>query len=237
MSRVKADRKRMLIAYYPYSNDIDLYHGMIQGMLSEKFLVIDYEDLKKGFFRLEDIDAIYLNWLENGMSEKDRALISQAAQMRIPIYWTFHNRISHNRLMENECRENMIFLLQNVSDIIVLSRSSIPYLYEYAPNLEREKIHYMPHPEYIGNYGALENPVLKKAISEKKFVFGCIGNIRDDKNIELVIQAFKRFPYKQTSTLFIVGRLEEADYLAKLTELIGGGRKVSFYFRSIFPII
>lgn len=218
--------KNRIIAYYPYSNNASSYHGLIQGMISEKFHVIDYNDLKKNIFQLNDIAAVYMNWIEDTMDDHDRALLLKAAKSGIKIYWVFHNRVSHERDMERECRANITFLLENVSDIIILSRSSIKYLYEYIPELDQNKIHYLPHPDFIGNYGAVENTGFKEDISKSGFVFGCIGMLRPDKNIELTIKAFKRFSYRYESKLFIVGRLDREDYLEPLEKLIGDDENI-----------
>lgn len=218
--------KNHIIAYYPYTYNTSAYHGLIQELLSEKFYIVDYNDLKKDIFSLNDIDAIYLNWIEDGMDERDRTLILRAATAGIKIYWVFHNRVSHEREQGIECRSNISFLLENVSDIIILSHSSVKYLYEYAPQLDESKIHYLPHPEYIGNYGSLENKTFKKKIGESRFVFGCIGSLRPDKNIELAIRAFQRFPYRQDSKLFIVGGLDREDYLEPLVKLIDNDENI-----------
>ena len=219
-------KKEKIIAYYPYSCNTNAYHGLIQEMLSERFFVIDYNDLKKDIFQINDIEAIYFNWIEDKMDERDRALILKAQETGVRTYWVFHNRISHNRDMERECRTNIIFLMENVSDIIILSRSSVKYLYEYVPWLDQNKIQYLPHPEYIGNYGALENTAFQSDIGKSKFVFGCIGNLRPDKNIELIIKAFKGFPYRKESKLFIVGGSDGEDYLEMLESLIDSDENI-----------
>lgn len=57
--------KNHIIAYYPYSYNIyRTYHGMIREALSEKNFVIDYDGVKK-IFQLNDIDVLYLNWIED----------------------------------------------------------------------------------------------------------------------------------------------------------------------------
>ena len=214
--------KDHIIAYYPYSYSIyTTYHGMIREMISEKYFIIDYYDVKKNIFQLNDIDALYLNWIEDIMDEHDRTLILKAVESGIRIYWVFHNLVTHNRHKEKECRANITFLLKNVTDIIILSHSSMKYLYEYVPQLDQDKIHYLPHPEYVGVYGPLENSKLKTGIAASRFVFGCIGILRQDKNIELVIQAFKQFPYKHESKLFIAGKSYQEGYLEALETLIG----------------
>jgi glycosyltransferase involved in cell wall biosynthesis len=219
-------KKEKIIAYYPYSCNTNAYHGLIQEMLSERFFVIDYYDVKKDIFQINDIDAIYFNWIEDKMDELDRALILKAHEAGVRTYWVFHNRVSHNRDMERECRTNIVFLMKNVSDIIILSRSSVKYLYEYVPRLDQNKLHYLPHPEYIGNYGALEDTAFQGDIDKSRFVFGCIGNLRPDKNIELIIEAFKCFPYRRESKLFIIGGPDGEDYLEMLENLIDSDENI-----------
>lgn len=222
--------KNHIIAYYPYHyNTYRTYHGMMREMLTEKYFVIDYYDVKKNIFQLHDIDALYLNWIEDKMDEHDRMLILKAVEAEIRVYWTFHNRISHNKCKEKTCKANITFLLENVTDIIILSHSSMKYLYEYVPQLDQDKIHYLPHPEYVGVYGALENAKLVKSIATSRFVFGCIGDLRQDKNIELVIKAFKQFPYENGSKLFIAGKPYSEDYLDILKKLIDDNENILLF--------
>ena len=85
--------KNNIIAFYPYSYSANTYHGMIQEMLAEKYFVVDYNDLKKGIFQLEDIDAIYLNWIEDAMNDSDKELIVNAVAAGSKVYLVFHNRV------------------------------------------------------------------------------------------------------------------------------------------------
>lgn len=219
---MKAD----IIAFYPYSYSANTYHGMIQEMISERYYVVDYVDLKKGIFQPKDIDAIYLNWIEDIMNEDDKNLILDSIAIGVKVYWVFHNRVSHDRIKEKLCRENIVFLIQNVSAVIVLSMKSINYLYEYCPDLVESKVHFLPHQEYIGNYGVLEDKELKNYLCTEKFVFGCLGNMRPDKNIELLIRAFKRFSNNQNCNLLIVGGADNQEYLKSLKRLKGNNTNI-----------
>lgn len=221
--------KNNIIAFYPYSLSTNSYHGMIQEMLEEEYFVIDYSDLKKDFFHPEEINAIYFNWIEDVMDDVDRELIIRSAKAGVRIFWTFHNRVSHAAQKEKECRENILFLIEHVSDIIILSRASISYLQEYAFDIKESKIHFLPHPEYIGNYGSLEDKELKEKFCGTEFVFGSIGSIRPDKNIELLIKAFQRFSHYKNSMLLISGGIDSHahnGYLESLEKLIGDNKNV-----------
>lgn len=219
--------KDKIVAFHPYSHVTSTYIGTIQEMIAEKYFVIDYKDLRKGIFQPEDISAIYLNWIEDGMSARDKMVIESAVKCGIRVYWVFHNRVSHNKWKEKECRENIIFLIRNVTDIIILSRASAQYLYEYDANVEESKIHYLPHQDYIGNYLSLEDKIIKNRIGQSKFVFGCIGSIRADKNIELTIKAFQQFAHNQDCVLFIAGECESEEYLASLEKLRENAENIS----------
>lgn len=217
--------KTNIIAFYPYTVNTHQYSGMIQQMISEKFFVVDYKDLRNGIFQLEDIDALYFNWIEEVMDHRDRNLIIDAMAYGIKVYWVFHNRVSHERRREQSCRDNIIFLIQHVSDIIILSHVSSGYLYEYVPNMKAD-IHFLPHQEYIGNYGSIVNKELKESCAHSKFIFGCIGDIRHDKNIELTIETFQRFSNNQECTLFIAGRTYSEEYLDSLKKLKGDCKNI-----------
>ncbi len=211
--------KNNTIAFYPYSYNSNMYIGMIQDMFSEKFDVVDYSDLKKGIFSIKQVDAIYLNWIEDSMNEDDKSLIIDAVSAGIKVYWVFHNRISHDPNREEKCRENIVFLIKNVSNIIILSHASRKYLYEYVPEYDEGKVRYLPHQEYIGNYGTLEDKGLRQKLVGAELVFGSLGNIRQDKNIELLIRAFKKFSGNKKCKLLIVGGTNNREYLDKLEGL------------------
>ena len=213
--------KNNIIAFYPYSYNSNTYIGMIRDMIAEKYSVVDYNDLKKGIISLEQVDAIYLNWIEDGMNDEDRKLIIDSINAGIKVYWVFHNRVSHDSNKESTSKENIVFLIKNVSDIIVLSNASIKYLYEYVSDVKEDKIHYLPHQEYIGKYGVLEDKALKNEVSGAELIFGCLGNIRQDKNIELLIKAFKSFSGNRKCKLLIIGGTNNRDYLNSLEKLIG----------------
>lgn len=226
--------KDKIIAFYPYSHVTSTYIGTIQQMISERYFVIDYKDLRNDIFHLDDISAIYLNWIEDMMSSRDKALMETAIKRGVKVYWVFHNRVSHNKWREKECRENIVFLIRNVTDIIILSHASVQYLYEYDSNVEKSKIHYLPHQDYIGNYWAWEDKKLRSQIDQSKFVFGAIGSIRSDKNIELTIKAFRQFAYKRDSVLFIAGECNSKEYLKSL-ELLRGGEENIFLIPNRIP--
>ena len=218
--------KDNIIAYYPYSYSANAYHGMIQEMISERYSVVDYNDLKKGIFQPKEIDAIYLNWIEDIMDESDKEMLIHFISNGVKVIWVFHNRVSHDSCKTKKCKENILFLIHNVSDIIVLSHASVRYLYEYVEDLEKDKVHYLPHQEYIGNYGVLEDKKLKATLDKAEFVFGCFGNIRPDKNIELLIKAFKNFEYNQNCILLIVGSIDSNNYLEYLEDLKGDNKNI-----------
>lgn len=214
----KVDMKTDIVAFYPYSYNSNAYHGMIQKMLSKRYCVVDYQDVKREIIPLENLDVIYLNWIEDVMDESDRKLFLKAKEYGIRIIWVFHNRVSHDASREKKCRDNICFILKHAYRIVILSHESVKYLLEYDSNLEKKKIHYLPHPNYLTAYGELPDAEVKSRVPKDKFVYGCIGTLRSDKNLELIIEAFIRMPDNEKSILLIVGEPSSEDYYKTLQE-------------------
>lgn len=220
--------KTDIIAFFPYSYNSNIYHGMIQDMLSKQYCVVNYCDVKKGLVSLENIDVIYLNWIEDVMDEVDRRLLLRAEKCGIKIIWVFHNRVSHDANKEIMCRENICFLIKHIHKIVVLSHESVKYLLEYDSDLDRGGIFYLPHQNYLTAYGELEDLELKSRLPKDKFVYGCIGTLRPDKNFELVIRAFTRMPDNEKCVLLIIGEPSSEGYYATLQELSKDNENIYF---------
>lgn len=219
--------KTDIIAFFPYSYNSNIYHGMIQDMLSKQYCVVNYCDVKKGLVPLKNIDVIYLNWIEDVMDEVDRRLLLRAEKCGTKIIWVFHNRVSHDANKEMACKENICFLIKHAHKIVVLSHESVKYLLEYTSDLERG-IFYLPHQNYLTAYGELEDLELKNRLPKDKFVYGCIGSLRPDKNFELVIKAFTRMSDNEKCILLIVGEPSSEGYYATLQELSKDNTNIYF---------
>jgi glycosyltransferase involved in cell wall biosynthesis len=201
------------------------YIGIMTGFLQSKYDVIDYNDLKRGIFALEDIDVIYLNWIEEKMDETDMNLLSRAKSLGINIVWVFHNRISHNSLDENKEIEKARYLANVSTNIILHSRTSINYLKELEPKTDERKTHYIPHLEFIGEYYSYGDIAKKYNISDDKLVFGLIGYIGRQKNIDKLIEAFKDIN-DDNCRLIVAGSSNDNEYVDGLRNMIKNDSRI-----------
>ena len=140
------------LAFYPYLPYYDSYIGVILGMLSSDFKVIDYEYLRSEIFPLEHISYIYLNWLEDKLDERDYRILVNAHKIGIRIIWVFHNRIPHNLLDSSKVLPKMKFLVE-ISDVVILhSKKSKALLFKYSDTINENSVYYIPHPDYFDMY-------------------------------------------------------------------------------------
>ncbi len=203
----------MVLAFYPYNPDGCSYIGTMQGFLTNKYQVINYFHVRNGLISLNDVDCIYLNWIEDILSEDDCFFLRNAREKGISIIWVFHNRIPHDT-NENESIKKVQFIAEISSKIILHSKSSLQILNDLTGCRYEEKTVYLPHPDYIGDYFGSNNLREKYGYTEKDIVFGFFGLLRPYKNIEILIEAFSYLMdegYKNVR-LLISGSKEDSDY-------------------------
>lgn len=209
------------IAFYPYTFESNTYAAMIQYMLSKYYCIYDYIDLKRGY--LKDVDILFFNWIENVLDTNDKEIIKKARKKGTQIVWIFHNRKAHRNSNSSVSKENIRFILQHATDIIVLSPSSVKYLGEYAVDLSNKNISYVPHPDYFSNYGMImneeKNHIISRLHNNKKIVFGLLGTLRRDKNVDLAIKAFLQLPTSEDYGLIIAGAPEDVAYYDEIVKL------------------
>ncbi len=200
----------------------------MQLMLELKYSVIDYWSLKEGWYSLGAIRTIYLNWIEKRLDRTDRALLRKAKLLNINVVWVFHNKIPHDVSNILEMENNICFLIRNSTHIIIHSRNSIEILKGYEKNLNINKVCYIPHPNYIGDYGAYRG-IKKMPDFGESFVFAFLGQIRPYKNIEVLLAAFKMLKDKYDCSLMLAGMAPSQEYLDRLTQLVKGQNGIYFF--------
>lgn len=213
------------IAIYPYKPNQSSYMGMITGFLQAKYNVVDYLKVKQGIYDIEDIDVIYLNWLEGSLDDEDIYLLKQAKAQGINIIWVFHNRIAHDAADENQAIKRAGFLVNVSTHIIIHSKMSIRYLKEFVPDMNEKKVHYIPHPDFVGDYYSFGNIREKYQFSEEEIVFSTIGWISQYKNLEVLIEAFKGFQNGKCR-LIIAGNANDREYVNMLSKLIADDERI-----------
>ncbi len=217
----------MILAFYPYLPDQCSYLGTMFGFLSDKYQIINYEYAREGFVSLEQIDCIYLNWIENELKEADKEYIERAVLKGIPVVWVFHNRIPHDS-DETSALEKITWIAVHSTRIIVHSRRSIDILMKETPGIDPEKCCYIPHPDFCGDYYGGEDLRAKYKYQDKDVVFGFFGLLRRYKNLELLVEAFRglRKAGMAEGRLLIAGRSESESYARELVSIIQGDENI-----------
>lgn len=213
------------ILFYPYKTEYNSYVGMMRCALSKHYHVSDYVENKD--YIDDSIAVIYLNWIEDVMDEEDREILSKAKLKGIKIIWVFHNKVSHNKDKQKYSLDNIKFLINISTNIIIHSHNSRSVLENYGLS-DVLKVVYIPHPEFINNYGYIKSDEVLKKIENKKCVFGFIGNVREDKNALLSIKAFKQMKYKDECLLLISGKASNMEYSMRLINEIDGDDNILF---------
>lgn len=210
---------KKIIAFYPYTNPEMTYINSVQSMIQSKYYVASYQDVKNGLFDLKDVGVLYLNWIEGNSDLEDKKFLERSKSLGVKIVWVFHNKIPHDINDISGAIEWIKFYI-NISDkICILSRDSISVIKKYCPDADVSKIHYLPHQDYINMYGYLNKPNGIVNNSDKYMVYGCFGQIRPYKNIELLIEAFNCFKYRDNSKLIIAGRPINIEYVETLKKM------------------
>lgn len=223
----------MKIAVFPYAQSYDNEYTTIkQKIISEFGEFSDYKKLRKEWKELLDIDVIMVDWIENYFEKEDYIILLLARLLKKKVIWTFHNKRPHE--IKNEKYAWIYrYLIFISSHIVIHSKNSISCLKEYFPFINKRKVHYVPHPNYIDAYKKSDLDVRKKYnIKESEFVFLFYGSVRPYKNIEMLLEAFSGINNENVK-LLIAGSPYNADYVRKISGLIGPNHNVVFDLRYI----
>lgn len=223
---------RNIVAFFPYSLCQTSYIYTMQGFLESKYKVIDYSNLLDGVYDLWEIKSIYLNWSENVFKDNDIGLIKKAKCCGVKIVWVYHNKIPHDSDKTDMAIKNTRFFIK-ISDVIIIhSRQSIEILKQFEPKLKYEKVIFLPHPEFVGDYFEYMQPA-ETPQHKDKFLFAFYSQIRPYKNIEILINAFNRFDKSYECELVIVGQAPSKEYFDLLKEMSQDNDKITITDRYI----
>lgn len=210
---------KKIVAIEPLTNCEMTYINTMQSMISSKYSVVSYQDAKKGYYNVKDLGVLYLNWIEAYTSDNDKSFIKSAKAEGVKIVWVFHNKFPHDAKDKEKALENIKFYISIADKICILSHKSVEVLQKYCNGLDVRKIHFLPHQDFFDMFGKLSNPRFDIDISDDCVRFSCLGQIRPYKNIELLIEAFQKFRYKDRAKLLIAGRPIDMEYVEKLKKI------------------
>lgn len=210
-----------------------------------KYIDILVDQLKRQGYRVHALDGIFsspkhfraiklvhLNWFEN-VDDSSFFLALRSFMRKVfvlavikaskkKLVWTMHNRVSHEKRLSFFSRIITDLLVKHSHRIIIhceVSRTLL--LNKHAGS--GEKIFYLPHPDFIGVYGAPhERAPGNRPPLPLRLLF--VGAVKPYKNLELLIPAVGTF--KEKVNLLIAGNPVTPAYRDKIQEMAAAAENV-----------
>ncbi len=223
----------------------NFYLGNLTKTISDKFRVVGMDQVLRGhlgaFFAAK---ICHLNWLENIRGNNGlRCLLNFIFRLGFlcclkifqkKIVWTVHNKVAHDQKRGRKYSKILMKILMRWSDRIhILCSETI----DEIPELKRfrEKIFCIPHGDYFQNFGDGKIDIrVKYGISQKTKIIFSTGKIGPYKNLELLIDGFKKAKLSQSDfVLLICGKCNDENYRKEIQKKIGACQSIITDFRFI----
>jgi glycosyltransferase involved in cell wall biosynthesis len=208
----------MKVAFSPFENKgnkyVDIMVSIINNIKEVKIVPFNFKDYLLFSKKIWGVDIIWLNWYESTTAAIKKILrIIVLFLFRFSgkkIIYVLHNKKPHDT--HKSIFTNLLYgSIYYFSNIIIIhsemSRQVVPEKYAH-------KIRYIPHPNYINEYGEIKCD--DNADTKLRLLF--LGQIRPYKNIELLINVVSGFGDNELE-LTIVGKPVSQEYMQKLQTL------------------
>ena len=230
--------KREKIVYIPhqsiYSTSNRYSINMIH-ILEQKYYVRFKIAKPTAVFDILDTKAVILNWVETELDKHMKQNILWHRLLGVKIVWVFHNKYPHDTQKDERISDNIEWLADNSTTIILHSRHSR----QYVPNIEKNqsKLAYVPHIEYKDQSAWIDAQKVSRRydISEDVFVFSMFGFLSPYKKCEHAIEAFQKLPL-DNAKLIIAGMPCDNVYAEKLLKMCEGDKNIILDFRYLSDI-
>ncbi|MBD8490039.1 glycosyltransferase [Echinicola sp. CAU 1574] len=214
----------MHIVFNPPLNKENKYiHIMVSPLNSAGFQVHELDTILSSADHFKRIQLVHLNWFENlDDRSQTKAIKSFFRKLTVltairlagkKLVWTQHNRVSHEKKTGKLSQTLTQLLIKWADAIIIHSEISRAMLVQQHPK-SASKIHYIPHPDFIGSYGPVIN---KPKPSNQALQLLFLGAVKPYKNIELLIETVGKFGDEVELT--IAGKPKTKDYYHQLSAL------------------
>ena len=138
-------------------------------------------------------EVISLNWFENIDSKYAFKRLFIYIKKNIQLFlwrnkiiiWTMHNKQPHDSSKKFLSNRLIKTIIKKSDKIIIHSKESVNELYQSYNLKSSENIVYVPHPNYINQYGEYN---MRRELNNKQLKLLFVGAIKEYKNIELLIK-------------------------------------------------
>lgn len=221
----------MKIIFDPIRSGDNRYVKIIVDSLKERgFEVLGLKDVLKTPLLFFKVEVIHLNWFESlrGSSHffvtisflKQYFKLLFFKLFRIKIIWTMHNKKPHDTAYSFFKKRIFKKVAQSSHGVIIHSLISKKILVDEL-NINPNKIHYCPHPNYINEYGNIIDNRRKN--ENLRLLF--FGMLRPYKNIELLMEVVDEIKDLDVE-LRIVGKPETEKYGSFLKEYKSNNKSI-----------
>jgi len=220
----------MKIAFFPYESTENKYVNIIieilksiNGIKVYPFVPLDYLRFSR---KMWGANVVWLNWFELDHGRvKNMLKIFVLILLKVTgkkIIYTLHNRKLHNKdtSILSRLLQNSIYYFCDI--IVIHSKISVHDL----PKKYIVKTQYIPHPNYIGEYGDSKG---KEASTKLRLLF--LGQVKPYKNIELLIKTASEWNPNEVE-LTIAGKPISEEYKSELLNL-AAGKNIKFVFEFV----
>lgn len=230
----------MKIVLEPYSSKNNKYLELIKKSLTD--LNIDVNSLETAFNDTklyDETEYFILNWYEslytNSILTQTKRFIKKYIYLiklklsNKKLIWVIHNKVSHDDKYKFYSKTLMKWLAKNSYRIIIHSNESkliVNELVDYEK--VKEKIVYMPHPNYIGAYKNVKDNEID--LTNLNLLF--VGAIKPYKNVDLLIEVFNELKLENV-TLTLAGKVSSIEYENYINRIIDNNPNIITDFRFI----
>ncbi|SEL91267.1 glycosyltransferase [Parapedobacter koreensis] len=224
----------MDIIFNPPVNEENQYIQLVVGELRAKgYRIHPLDTFFSSVRHFRSIKLVHLNWFENvDDSSFFVALRSFVRKLTVlviiklsgkPLVWTMHNRTSHEKGLAFFSRTLTRLLVRWSWRVVIHSHQSTELLLAAHGAKASRKAVYIPHPNFIGVYGAVQ-PATHQGDEALHLLF--TGMVKPYKNLELLIDVVSTFgPEVQ---LTIAGKAIDGQYQQQVARQAAKAGNVQF---------
>lgn len=207
------------------------------------FKCVGYKDVKKSNPKsIFDADIYHINWFDQSKTFvsflKRLYFLLMLKCKRKKIVWTIHNIVSHAKTpFYNKILFKLLVRFSDKIHIMCKDTVKIAHLEKYA-----DKIQLIPHGDYYGSYPESDFDIYARYnITRGRPIFLFTGAIQPYKNIEVLVQAFKKaWPSNLPESalqggsgevspmLLICGKVEPESYKETIQQLLDNRDDIVF---------
>ena len=225
------------VYFWPNTGTNEYITQMQKAIISAGYTA--YEgSLKRAIF---SCDVFHFNWFEatdgGPVRSKIRCLKKYLKLLLLRIcgkrtVFTFHNKMPHDEASRNPASFSLLrYMLEHSEAVVIHCMESVTHITKILPGIDKGKIVYVPHPNYIAAYPGTKR-YSNEARGKSDILLTFVGAVRKYKCLEVLVRAAKELQEYSGVHFLICGKGDEA-YTAELKAMAEGSSNITTDFRFI----